>query len=242
MRMLSVFKSDRGRGLRQSARLILALMGVGMALTGWAAAPAFPPPPDARVEWVAGNMQMNGIAMRVRRFEIDRSDDDVLKFYRRQWRRGQGQRPGYREVQSVPWRVISRLEDDYLMTVQVQPRDRNRSWGYLGVSKLKAKKKQARLGGRFPKMQGSAIVNEVVSRDPGKHARTLVIANQFSIQSNANYYRNYFDDHGWSVRMDRDIGSGHVLAYTQSNGEVNIVISRSKGFTTVVVNDVNSGI
>lgn len=225
-----------------SAHFALVVVGAGLQITGWAAAPDFPPPPDAQVEWVAGNMRMNGIAMRVRRFEADRSDDDVLKFYRRQWRRGQDERPGYREALAPPWRLITRLEDDYLLTVQVQPRDRHRSWGYLGVSKLQAKKKPSQLGGRFPKMQGSAVINEVVSHDPGKRARTLVITNEFSIQSNANFYRNYFDDQGWLARMDRDVGSGYVLAYTQSNGEVNIVISKSKGFTTVVVNDVNSGI
>ncbi len=63
-------------------------------------------------------------------------------------------------------------------------------------------------------MSGSKIVNDLISNDPGKKGRTMMIANSFSVSSNTDYY----------------------LAFTRFGKEAHLVISKTGGSTMVVMN------
>src|SRR3990172_2572614 len=49
------------------------------------AAPLFPAPPDANVEWVGRNMEVNGIRSDIRAFNTDDSIRKVINFYTKEW-------------------------------------------------------------------------------------------------------------------------------------------------------------
>ena len=114
----------------------LVLPGVVIAL------PDFPAPPDANVEWVSRNMEVNGIRSDIRSFNTLKSLNNVINFYSKEWddpvEKGM---PGYLiEAHAMsPWTVISRIEDGYLMTVQTMESDRGGAWGYLAMSPLPGK-------------------------------------------------------------------------------------------------------
>jgi len=225
------------------AACVLALGLVAVPVAGLARAPDLPAPPRARVQWVGSDVRLNGMPMRIRKFEVDRSEESVLRFYRRRWRRPQANDlPGYKEGVYGPWRIITRLEGKYLLSVQVQSSGAQRSWGYLGVSRIPDPKDLSALGAGFPRMRGSRVINQVTSRDPWKRGRTLVITNRFSVQSNANFYRNHFRNRGWTTKMDQALGPAHVFTFRQADGEVNLVISEADTGTQIVVNDVNTGL
>ena len=98
--------------MMRSVFLALALAIFSHALA--AAKPDFPAPPKASVEWVGKNIIVNGIKSEIRAFHTKKSIEDVVHFYRKEWRRPPEKGlPGYVEsIDGAPWYVISRAEED----------------------------------------------------------------------------------------------------------------------------------
>ncbi len=211
--------------------------------------PDFPPPPESRVEWVGKNLNVNGIKSAVRAFHSRKSIEKVVQFYRKEWKRPvEDDMPGYMEtIDAAPWYIISRIEDGYLMTVQVQVKqnDKSGSWGYLSTSPLPGKvDKPPQLGKNVPKMPGSHVMTEVKSKDPGKNANTMIISNNHSLNSNVAFYRNHYQGKGWTAETDRDLGSGkvHSLVYKNKRNRVTMMFMKDKNATRIVINSVSNTI
>ncbi len=212
------------------------LLHAGSALAG---PPDFPPPRDAKVEWVGSDIVRNGIPMSIRLFRIEGGVEDVLAFYREIWAIGETEdEPGFKEGEADPWEIITRLEDNYMMSVQVQPDSLGGSWGYLGLSRLPIGE-----GARdhrpksFPMMSGSKLVNDTETRDIGRKARTLMILNRFSVGGNAQFYRSHYEAQGWSEVMDAGTVSGrtHSLVFENGKRTVSLSIAAGEDGRTVVV-------
>lgn len=220
---------------------ILACWALLMAAPATADSPDFPAPPRAQVSWVSSNMVYNGRVMQVRTFNSRLPAERVLQYYRNLWQHGTEDRPGFMESDAMqPWRIISRIDKDYMMTVQVMSKG-NDSTGYLSASPLDdVFQETPELGGGFPMMQGSTVVNDIHTPDMGRKGRTLFITNEFSVNGNANYYRDHYDLRGWRVDMDKASSPGlqHVLAFSKGREKVNIVISRNQDRSFVVANSV----
>lgn len=234
-------RADQTSGVRRPGRLALLLLP-GLILGsvhGASATPDFPPPPRSQVEWVASNMVFNNRTMAVRTFESRLSAERVLEFYRRRWERDIDDRPGYQETDAMePWQIISRIDDKYLLTVQVMSKGTGSS-GLLSASPLdQVFQEQGQLGHGFPMMSGSQVINDIDTPDLGKTGRTLLFSNSFSINGNANYYRDWYKGRGWRLDMDHASkpGQQHVLAFTRGREKVNIVISRGDGGSLIVAN------
>ncbi len=213
-----------------------------------AKAPEFPPPPDSAVEWVAQDIEMNGNRTAIRAFHSKDSIEKVVEFYRKEWRRPpEKDKPGFMEtIDAAPWYIITRIEDGYLLTVQVQVQknDKNASWGYLSVSPLPKNpdKKPAELGSSTPKMPGSHVLNEMKSNDPGKKANTLIIANEHSLGSNAAFYRNHYQGKGWTTETDLNSQDVQTLVFKTKRERVTIMLLKDGSETRVVVNSVKNSV
>ena len=209
-----------------------------------AAAPDFPPPPQAMVEWVGKNMVVNGIKSAVRSFHTNKSIEKVVEFYRKEWKRPVAKGlPGFVEtIDSAPWYIISRIEDGYLLTVQVQVKknDESGSWGYLSMSPLPGKNSISEIGKGTPKMSGSNVLSEVKSKDPGKKATTLIISNDHSVSSNVAFYRNHYQAKGWTAETDRDLSQGksHTLVFKTRRNRITMMFMKDKNSTKIVINSV----
>ncbi len=211
--------------------------------------PDFPPPPGASVEWVGKNIEVNGIRSAIRAFHSKKSIENIVEFYRREWKRPvEKGKPGFMEtIDAAPWYIISRIEDGYLLTVQVRIQENNPSgsWGYLSTSPLPAaQNKTAKLGNTIPKIPGSFVMSEMKSDDPGKKARTLIISNTHSVRNNADFYRNYYQGNGWTTETDRNLGrdEGHSLVFKSRRNRVTIMLLKDKNYTRVVVNSVKNSV
>jgi len=206
-----------------------------------AASVDFPAPPRARVQWVSSNMVYNGRTMQVRKFESNLPAGRVLEYYRNIWEDGFEGRPGFIESDAMaPWRMISRITDDYLLTVQVLAKN-NDSTGFLTASLLDEVFQEVdELGRDFPMMRGSKVANDIRTPDTGKDGRTLFLSNDFTVNGNANYYRDYYDLRGWRIDMDKAPSQGdqHVLAFSKGRQKVNIVITKNNERTFVVANSI----
>ncbi len=212
--------------------------------------PDFPPPPDAHVEWVGNNIEVNGIKSSIRSFHTRKSIERVVEFYRKEWQRPvEKGKPGFMEtIDAAPWYIISRIEDGYLMTVQVQVKqnDQSGSWGYLSTSPLtKASPSDVeKIGKNLPKMRGSHVLTETRSNDPGKKARTAIITNTYSVPSNVSFYRNHFRGKGWTLETDKALGNNevHALVYKTKRNRVTMMFMKDQDYTRIVLNSVTNSI
>jgi hypothetical protein len=226
--------------------LFLFFSTLQLALAG---PPDFPAPPGASVEWVGKNVEVNGIKSAIRAFHSKKSIEDVVEFYRREWKRPvEKGKPGFMEtIDAAPWYIISRIEDAYLLTVQVQVQknDQSASWGYLSTSPLpSASSKVPNLGSSVPKIPGSFVMNEMKSDDPGKKASTLIISNTHSVGNNADFYRQHYQGKGWTTETDQNLGrdEGHSLVFKNRRNRVTIMLLKDKNYTRVVVNSVKNSV
>lgn len=226
------------RRLRYAAALYVCVLS-GSVWAGW---PVIEPPPGASVEWVGDDMKLNGVPMQIRRFTSGMSVTEVMAFYRDRWK----ERLSPVENTVGEWRIIGRQSGDFYLTVQAKKSDSSGSEGFLGVSRLPA---VATGGGpvfdtRFPKMEGTEVVSDVDSNDKGKLGKTLILKNDYSVQSNASYYQSVLPTQGWK----RNEGYGGIrgdkyLLYFQRREEAaSIVIAPhpDRG-TAIVVNMVSNG-
>jgi hypothetical protein len=224
---------------------ILAVTLLVIAPLAMAGPPKFPLTDDMRVARLGDSLRVNGNDVNVRTFTSTESAQEIVDFYREEWGEEKNSEPGY-TVNNLkqPWTLITRIEDDYLLTVQVQESDNDGSKGMLAVSRLPDRNRAPKLGEGFPSMGGSDVINEVVSKDPGQTGRTMMVGNKHDMATNVDFYRNRYNTEGWSVDMDRSLGGiMHVLAVRKSRRRVNLVISEGPdGGTLIVANEVTHDI
>lgn len=211
--------------------------------------PKFPPPPNSSIEQVATNLNVNGINSDIRAFHSKDSIEDVVEFYRKKWKRPiKKGMPGFVEtIDAAPWYIISRIENEYLLTVQVQVQANNKSasWGYLSLSPLPdANATAPELGKKTPKIPGSIVMNEMQHNDPGKKATTTILSNTHSVKNNADYYRNFYHGKGWKLETDQQLGQddGHSLVFKTRRNRVTIMVLKDEVYTRVVVNSVKNSL
>ena len=219
-----------------AAALLLALAG-----TVQARSPKFPAPPRTQVGLLGEEMVFNGIPMDMRQFRSSLSVEEIEQFYGGFWPQGTEDKPGYVITDAMtPWKIITRVEDGYLMTVQVTA-DGAGSRGFLAMSRMPDPDRQEpELGEGFPVMQGSKPLNDVQTKDPGKDGRTMAFVNDRTADANANYYRTWFQARGWTVDMDKAPGANaRVLSFRDGDRSVNIVINGRTGRTYIVAQTTN---
>ncbi len=203
--------------------------------------PEIPVPKNAQVSLVGQNMTVGGKTMTVRQFYSRDKLAKVKEFYYRRWAKGeQRDMPGYLETHDMPpWHIISRLEEGYLLTVQIQAAGGG-TRGYLGTSKLIQEAPKLSNYDSVPRMAGSEIVHDMQTRDVGQSGETLMLSNKHSLSSNTNYYKNYYLQRGWRTDLDQAIPASnmHILAFTNGQEKINIVLTGDNNNTKIVVNKV----
>jgi hypothetical protein len=223
---------------RLSAIVFLAAANAaGGAMAAELNCPAFPEPRNVKLQWVAPYMLYNGVPMSVKRFDTELNAADILAFYRKTWGGGPANTlPVENEV--PPWQTIGVARGKCFYTVQVQPTGLKGSTGMLSVTE--APDKSRIVSQPLPMMSGSKVINDIEHRDDGKSARTLLLSNSFSADSNADFYRQTMADQGWhpvsGYRMETKRGPGITLIMKRGLAEVSLVITRSGSETTVLAN------
>ncbi|HUO45191.1 MAG TPA: hypothetical protein VMT94_09835 [Burkholderiales bacterium] len=203
--------------------------------------PPFPVPEGMQLKWVAPDMKFNGVPMQIREFNIDKSVDEVLSYYKQQWP-ARGKRPGAVEYPLGDWQVVAAPVERCFYTVQARTTGAHSSSGILAVTHPPSGPVVQR-GHDFPMMFGSKVVNDIDSVDGPKIARTLVLINQFSPQANADFYQRTLSQDGWqtvsSVPVPMPAGDGYMLVMQRGVSRADMSISRKDQDTTVLVNIVD---
>lgn len=227
--------------IAQIAGIALCTMLSGSLAAKELDCPKFPEP-DARLQWVARHMIYNGVPMSVKRFDSDQKPSDILAFYRRAWASNTAGAPVENTVD--PWQTISIPQGKCFFTVQVQAAGKNGSTGLLSATQVPDRTRVISPDKSLPMMSGSKIINDIEHRDDGKSARTLMLSNGFSAESNASFYRQTLADQGWrtvsSYQMATKKGPGITLVMKRGLAEASLVISRDGQNTVVLANLVDN--
>ncbi|MGB1885609.1 MAG: hypothetical protein ACPHUF_17030 [Gammaproteobacteria bacterium] len=192
---------------------------------------------------ISDNMITQGRQMSVRGFTTRDSLDQVIKFYRDLWRKPPTKRApavAYDAETLAPWHLLTRVEDGYVMTVQIQPTNDKGTFGYLALGKLPDPGEGPLQLPMPPSMDGSVVLSNVQHDDPGKRAQTSMLTNTYSVSSNLNFYRDKYSD--WRKDIDQAMGhnSIYALAFRRGPEEVVITIKGGADGSRIVVNSVRN--
>jgi hypothetical protein len=171
-----------------------------MLLTGLARAetstpwPEVPLPPHATVEWVGDRMKLNGIPMRVMRFESTASRTEIVAYYTAHWSGAYRTKPSVTPLGDTT--LVGQAHGPYYMTVKVGDAPHDGSAGYISVSQILGNRVERSSGG-LPLMPGARILSVLESGDLGKQCRELVISQDAGADSARRYYEAALHSAGW---------------------------------------------
>lgn len=226
-------------------RLLAALAAVAaLAMPAPSAAddwPEFLHPPQSTVQVVSADMIFNGVPMRIETFKSQSPMNDVVDFYKRRWKRRNMPEPTVTPLGE--WKVVGMIDGKFFKTAQVK-KDGDGSMGHLGITLALAAPagRRAKPGEGVPMPEGSSVVNDIVSFDPPKRARTVILTNQMSLDENIVYYLKRFQTDGWSVlqrKKVKDPEQGAALVFRKGTEEASIAMLKKFDKTVVFLNTVN---
>jgi len=216
----------------------------GLAMSAGATS-ILPPPPKSRIGLLGNKLIVNGIPMQIRQFSTAHSLQEVIDFYKRLWEDDADTGlPGYSISTALPpWTIISRIEDEVILTVQVAGDSKHHATGYLSISPIDPKQR-SKPGEDFPRMKGSMVLNDTISEDVGKTGRNLILKNANSVQSNVNFYRDHYQRLGWEeiTEIPPHKGKEQVLQFRRSNKHVTLVLMQKAGATLINAQSVTEGL
>lgn len=194
-------------------------------------------PPSSNVQWVGKDMVQNGVPMQIQSFSSDSGVADVLAYYRDNWNTGSKFQAVENNVGD--WQIIGKQVGDYMLTVQVKNGSTSSSEGYMAISKLPVFDGDSKLDESFPRLGGTSVVSDTRSNDDGKKAKTLILQNSYSVQSNISFYEANLPSKGWQKRQSRPSGKsdvpGHVMYFERSGEACHIVINQDRNGKTVTL-------
>lgn len=204
--------------------------------------PRFPEPDNVNLQWVAPYMVYNGVPMSVKRFDSEQRPAAILAFYRQAWA-STTPSAAPQEYTVDPWQTIAAMRGKCFFTVQVQAAGKG-STGLLSVTQAPDSPRAISQDRTIPMMSGSTVINDIDHRDGGKTARTLLLSNGFSAETNASFYRQNLGDQGWktvsSYQMTTKKGPGITLVMKRGLAEASLVITREGQQTFVLANLVDN--
>jgi hypothetical protein len=219
--------------------LVLGLPCLVFAAQSTKACRAFPLPGESTTSMVAQDMVMNGVPMAIKELRSKQAPEQVQRFFLEYWKT-QGQRVLENKIND--WQTLATQDGPCFFTVQTKPGDRGGTYALLGVTRAPEGVSRAP-GSGFPMMSRSRVFNDLAHKDGPKSARTLLLDNEFSAESNAVFYRNTLAAQGWENRLDRQVDTGrvrsHVQVWQRQFEELSLTIASNDGMTRVVANVVD---
>jgi len=213
---------------RKSSLFIVIFFYSQLVFAFW---PNVSAPPQSNEIELADEIYVNGVALRIRSFTSRLSPREVLSFYRNKWN------DNFAESVSGPWQQISRIEDKYFITVQVQDNGYSGSQGRISISE--APKKKPEVGKDIPMMNGTQILNEVITKDKYSISTVILLLNTFSAEDNLKFYEELFKQTGWKTVLNKNLEEkGISLVFKKESDEITITVNVIPEGTSILMNKV----
>ncbi len=193
-----------------------------------------------KVSAVAPHFSYNGARQNIAKFDSGEGREAVAGAYLKRWQAHPLAPLDARVVSHGRWLIVSKIIGDCLHTVQLD-KSAFKASGYVSTRHLDADQAPVVLGKNFPKLYGSNVISDMAHDDPGKKARTLMIANNFSIDANAEFYLRTVGGEGWQAVSDHHVPmqkrsvASRALTFRKGTEQQVIVITESASGSNVVV-------
>lgn len=200
----------------------------------------FPTMKTMQLQSVASDISYNGIPMSIRGFSSSDDPQTVLAYYRALWTSTDQSALKPVEYTVGDWQVIGMMLAACFYTVQVKASGKG-SVGLLGLTTPGNGK--AAIKEEVPMLPGSRVANDIAHNDGGKTARTVLLKNGFSAQTNADFYAKNLGDLGWKL-VSAYQGTQHdtqavTMVMKLGTREVSITITQQNGQSSVLLNYVD---
>jgi len=192
----------------------------------------FPVMPDMRVQTVMDNVMYNDRPMMVRNFNVEASAEQVVGYYRQQWRNATV------DSHLGAWRQISTLTKKCLMTVQYAEMPGAGTFGRLVISNVPQLQPGAELGQDLRLPSGTFVVSDMKTEDGPKKGRVTLLTSDSSVDQLVNYYRSNMQADGWALENNFREGNHAVLVFRKRLNESNIIITQAPDATQILINQV----
>ncbi len=217
---------------------IIILLCHFLSVQAWAKWPDVPAPKKARLKVVADNMVFNGVAMKSWEIVSWEPRSQTLEFYKAAWEVPvYDGAPGFIEYKLDGWYVISRLQEDYQITVQLDDSEAETTRGLIGISQLPANRELPAMGGGFPKIGNMQFINDIRAVDQNKRSRTIVASTDASVKSSVKHYRRTYRRKGWeelTQNFEYEGQENFALMFSRRGKELNLSITRKNRKTNIV--------
>lgn len=192
--------------------LLAAAASVAVAQTGPASFtrgptpwPDIPAPPRAQVEWVSDDMRVNGIPMRVQRFDSEASKEEIVAYYVAHWKTPQMPVQPGRTVAAVTEQgadtLVARTHGPYYSMVKVH-RVGSGSEGTISTSQLLGVDPVVDPSG-IPAPGNAQAVSVVEAIDNGKRNKQVLFVSRDSLDSVAGFYLQALRSSGWTLLQEQ---------------------------------------
>ena len=222
------------------ARSLAIVAGLGVLGAAANAAPAAWPslemPAGARAEMVAADLVLNGKPCRVMRFEVAGSLDDVLQFYRTQFR---ATRAVETRVKDLP--VIATRRDHHFHTVQLKSVG-EAVHATVITTALRSEPLASAVSRDTEALMppDTVVVSTLQSDDAGRRSLTMVGVNRHSIAANRTHLVALLQQRGFRL-LRSDSGESASLALASASEEATLTIADAGPYRTVLVQRTTEG-
>jgi hypothetical protein len=199
-------------------------------------------PDNTEAYWVGQGINHNGVSMDIKQLQSKHSSDELITYYKNMWEAdGGGEGVGYTVQDAGDFKIISKIEGNHNIVVQLRDDSRGHAEGYLSaidISTLDG----ANSNDDFPSLANTTLISKTITDDPGKSAVTRVMMNNHSVESNVNFYKSKLESDGWKHAYSHSENKSFVGFYNRDNKSMEIAVSKQPGKETVIfVNIVEEG-
>lgn len=212
---------------RAIALVLLALMSPLSAADDWLM-------PGLSSQWIARDMDLNGVPTAMRAISGPQSLGDVLAYYRRNWAGAVDER------KQGEWIVLATRQRDQFASLRV----RRHGSGVQGVftTSVDPKLTTPSLESRLPVPHGLIRLSHQAFRDDGSRGENLTLMSPRSVAYERQALVSLYANEGWIIAEDRTtrtVPDGHVLQLLRGKEQIRAVLYRdpalAQGRTLILI-------
>ena len=177
--------------------------------------------PGLTTQWIARDMDLNGLPASMRAISGQRPLSDVLRYYRDEWSGAIDER------QMGEWHVLSTRQRDRFASLRI----RARGGGVEGVLTTSVDPAVALpdLSSRLPVPPGLKPLARQRFRDSGSQGENLTLMSPRSVAYERQAFASLYATDGWTVAEDRPtqtVPDGQIMQFLRGKEQVRIVLYR----------------
>jgi len=190
--------------------------------------------PGLDTQWIARDMELNGVPTSMRSVLGEQGLDEVLGFYRREWRDALDERI------DGDWHVLATRQRGQFVSLRI----RQAGAGVQGILTASADfaMVEPNLDSALPIPHGLTRLGHQAFRDQGSTGENLTLMSPRSVSHERQAFQSLYQRDGWVLTEDRgtqSVRNGHVLQFVRGKDQARIVFYRdpqlANGRTLILV-------